>query len=189
MFKFISLAGKFVSVAGLALGFISCGVFASQLVFAADLKVGDAAPLFHATTHEGKDFDLITRKGKWTVLYFYPKADTPGCTRQACSFRDSIQKVRDLGGEVYGISSDSPEEVAAFHKKHRLNFTLLSDSKLAAIESYGAKFPIVSRSKRWTYIIDPQLKIRDINRDVDPVKDAENVARKIKGFLEPPPLK
>lgn len=155
-------------------------VFLSGVMsMAAELKINDSAPLFTAKLHTGADFDLSTRKGKWTVLYFYPKAGTPGCTKQACAFRDSIQKIRDLGAEVYGISSDTVENQAQFHKEHRLNFDLLADADAKIINLYGAKMPIMKISKRWTFILDPNLKIRNIMKDVDPALDSERVAQEI----------
>ena len=154
---------------------------ASTLSFAsADLKNGSPAPSFSAQTQEGKTFNLADRKGQWTVLYFYPKAETPGCTKQACAFRDSINVIREQGADIYGISSDTVEEQAAFAKNHNLNFTLLADPESKIIEKYGSKMPIMKMSKRWTFIIDPELKIRNIEKDVDPAKDAERVAGQIK---------
>ncbi|MNJ94632.1 putative peroxiredoxin bcp [compost metagenome] len=149
------------------------------LAKAANVKVNDPAPLFKATTQDGKPFDLASRKGQWTVLYFYPKAGTPGCTKQACAFRDNIEKIRAEGAEVYGISADTVAEQAAFHKEHRLTFTLLADPEDKIIEMYGTKMPMVKMSKRWTFMVDPELKIRSIAKDVDPVMDAERVAKEI----------
>lgn len=145
----------------------------------AELKVGDAAPNFTTKTHTGQPFDLQSRAGKWTILYFYPKADTPGCTKQACAFRDSLKKITALGAEVFGISADTVEAQAAFHKKYNLNFTLLADANGEVVDRYGSKMPVVKLSKRWTYIIDPQLKIRVIEKDVDPVMDAPRMAEKL----------
>jgi len=139
-------------------------------------KVGDPAPGFVRQTHEGKDFDLAGRKGQWTVLFFYPKAGTPGCTKQVCAFRDNIEKIRAQGAEVVGISADTVEAQAAFHKQHKLTYTLLADPDDKVIESYGSKMPLMKMSKRWTFIIDPDLKIRAIEKDVDPVLDAARVA-------------
>ncbi len=147
--------------------------------FAADLNVGDPAPSFSLKTQEGKDFDLKSRSGQWTVLYFYPKAATPGCTKQACAFRDNIKKIRAQGAEVYGVSADTVEKQAAFHKEHKLNFDLLCDPEAKVIEAYGSKMPIVSVSKRWTFIISPELKIAAIQKDVDPIIDSEKIAEKI----------
>ena len=143
---------------------------------ASDLKLGDPAPVLKLKTDEGANFDLNSRKGQWTVIYFYPKADTPGCTKQACAFRDNISRIRKLGAEIFGISADGVEALKKFKKNHNLNFVLLADPGLDAIKAYGTKMPVVSMSKRWTFIIDPDLKIRAIEKDVDPVLDAQRVA-------------
>ncbi len=140
-----------------------------------NLKLGDPAPLFSAKTHENKDFELSSQKGHYTVLYFYPKAGTPGCTKQACAFRDNIQKIKDLGTEVYGISADSVEDQMSFHKKHSLAFTLIADPEDKIINSYGTKMPLLKMSKRWTFVLDADLIIRAIAKDVDPALDAQKV--------------
>jgi len=145
----------------------------------AELKVNDLAPTFTLKNHEGKDFDLKSRAGQWTVLYFYPKAETPGCTKQACAFRDNIKKIRAQGAEVYGISADTVEKQAEFHKHHHLNFDLLCDPSAKVIEQYGAKMPMIDMSKRWTFIINPDLKISSIDKDVDPIIDSEKIADRI----------
>jgi len=153
---------------------LSLSTFAST-----DLKVGDPAKPFKLFTQEGKEFDLNSRKGSWTVLYFFPKAETPGCTKQACSFRDNIKKIRALKAEVYGISTNTVKDQADFAKAHALNFILLADDKAHVTNEYGSKMPILSMSKRWTFIIDPDLIIRDISKDVDPITDAQRVATRI----------
>lgn len=147
---------------------------------AAELKIGEDAPLFKTKTHTGSSFDLNERKGHWTVLYFYPKAGTPGCTTQACAFRDSIEKIRVLDGDVFGISADSEQDLAKFHKEHHLNFKLLADPSGKVLTAYGAKRFGMNMAQRWTFIIDPKLQIRAIDKDVDPVLDASKVAAKIK---------
>lgn len=162
--------------------FIMASLFSSLIsssVAAKDLSIGATAPLFKGTLQDGKSFDLSSRKGKWTVLYFYPKSGTPGCTKQACAFRDSIDQIRREGAEVYGVSADTQEAQAAFHKEHRLNFDLIADPKREVIKLYGTKMDDKDLSKRWTFIIDPQLKIRAIDKDVDPALDAERVAQRI----------
>ena len=152
-----------------------------SLTMASDApKVGSPAPLFQARTDQGKTFDLSERKGKWTVLYFYPKAETPGCTKQACAFRDSIAKIRTLNADVFGISADSVAAIAGFHENHHLNFTLLADPDDEVISKYGVKMPVIKMAKRWTFIIDPELRIRSVETDVDPVKDADKTAAEIK---------
>jgi len=139
-------------------------------------NVGDAAPVFQCKTHENVDFDLNSRKGKWTVLYFYPKADTPGCTKQACAFRDSIEVIRKEGAEVFGISTDNVKAQSDFHKKYSLNFSLLADSEGKISDLYGSRIPLLKISKRWTFIIDPDLKVRSVEKDVDPAQDSKRVA-------------
>lgn len=146
-----------------------------NLVFAVDLKVNDPAPVFKAKTHTGVDFDLASRKGKWTVLYFYPKAGTPGCTEQACTFRDAIEKIKDLNADVFGVSTDSVKDQAAFHKAHNLSFTLIADEDQNIMKLYGSKMPILNMSKRWTFILDPDLIIRHIDREANPKTDAKTV--------------
>lgn len=154
-------------------------LFTSLLSFANDLKLNDSAPSFTAKNQDNTTFDLATRKGKWTVLYFYPKAGTPGCTKEACAFRDSISKIREQGADVYGISADTVEAQAGFHKEHHLNFDLLADPDAKVINLYGAKMPLIKMSHRWTFILDPELKIKNIMKDVDPVLDADRVAKEI----------
>jgi len=161
-----------LTVAVLVLGLASAGA-------GAELKAGDPAPLFTAKTQDGGVFSLASQKGQWTVLFFYPRAGTPGCTKQACAFRDSIKVIRDEGAEVYGISTDSVEDQAAFHKEHHLAFPLLADPDGTVTEAYGAKMPLLTMSKRWTFIIDPTLTIRQVQRDVDPAQDAQRVAAEL----------
>jgi peroxiredoxin Q/BCP len=159
-------------MAALLSGFFEYGL-------ASELKLGDSAPGLKLNTDEGRNFDLQLRKGQWTVLYFYPKADTPGCTKQACAFRDNISQIRKMGADIFGVSADDVEALKKFKKNHNLNFTLLADPGLDAINAYGTKMPAVSMSKRWTFIIDPELRIRAIEKDVDPVLDAKRVAEKL----------
>lgn len=170
---------KHMMIAGLLLGFLGSGE-------AADLKVGDPAPELKLKTDAGADFDLQSRKGRWTVLYFYPKAATPGCTKQACAFRDNIAQIRKLDADIFGISADKVEAVSEFKKKHSLNFTLLADPELRAIKAYGTKMPLLNISKRWTFIIDPDLRIRSIEKDVDPILDARRVAEALKSLQAKP---
>lgn len=91
------------------------------------LKTGDALPEFELLDQDGQAFSSSRLKGEAFVLYFYPKDDTPGCTAEACSFRDSYEEFEDIGAKVVGVSSDSPEKHKEFAAKYRLPFTLLSD--------------------------------------------------------------
>ncbi|OAI05644.1 peroxiredoxin [Methylomonas methanica] len=153
----------------------------SQTANAAPLQVGQSAPLFQLQAHDGDPISLAARRGKgWTVLYFYPKAGTPGCTTQACAFRDAIKLIRDQNAEVYGISTDDVKDLWAFHQQHKLTFSLLSDQDSRVSEAYGVKMPILNMAKRWTFIVDPNLTIRRIDDDVDPALDAKRVAEMLK---------
>lgn len=113
-------------------------------------------------------------------MYFYPKAGTPGCTAQACAFRDAINAIRAQNAEVFGISTDDLVGLKAFHEKHKLSFSLLSDPDAKVTELYGVKIPVLNMAKRWTFIIDPALVIRQIDDDVDPALDANRVAKSLK---------
>ncbi|MCB0352744.1 MAG: peroxiredoxin [Bdellovibrionales bacterium] len=170
-----------INPASFQCAFVFSLVLMPFMSFADGLKVGDSAPAFSADNQNGERFDLNSRKGAgWTVLFFYPKAGTPGCTKEACAFRDSIEKIRALGAEVYGISSDSIEGQKSFHTKHHLTFDLLADPDLEVINKFEAKMPVISIAKRWTFILDPDLKIRSIEKDVDPMLDAGRVAQTIR---------
>jgi peroxiredoxin Q/BCP len=141
------------------------------------LEVGSKAPLFSTKNDSGQTFELKQNENKtWTVLYFYPKAETPGCTKQACAFRDAIKVIQAQNAQVYGVSTDSVTALTDFKKNHKLTFDLLSDGDGKISEAYGAKMPLLTVSKRHTFLIDPSLVIRSIDRDVDPALDAQKVA-------------
>jgi peroxiredoxin Q/BCP len=150
-------------------------------VQAESLPIAQPAPQFQLQAQDGSEISLASRQGKgWTVLYFYPKAGTPGCTTQACAFRDSIQAIRNQNAEVYGISTDAVKNLQAFHQKHKLSFNLLSDPDAKVTEAYGVKMPVLTMAKRWTFIVDPTLVIRQIDDDVDPALDAQRVVENLK---------
>lgn len=157
------------------------GVLFAGAVRADTLQVGQNAPLFQLTAQDGSLISLHDRKNRgWTVLYFYPKAGTPGCTTQACAFRDAIEVIRAQNAEVFGISTDAVADLKAFHGKHKLSFNLLSDPGAEVTEQYGVKVPVLNMAKRWTFIIDPSLVIQQIDDDVDPALDAERVAKSLR---------
>ena len=106
-------------------------------IAAGGLKVGSRAPAFSLPNEKGRVVKLSELRGKKVVLYFYPKDDTPGCTKEACSFRDDIQAVRKKGGVVYGVSPDSVLSHQKFSKKFDLNFPLLSDETKGMIQKFG----------------------------------------------------
>jgi peroxiredoxin Q/BCP len=150
---------------------------------AVNMTVGQPVANFTLQTDDGGEFSLASRLGKgWTVLYFYPKAGTPGCTVQACAFRDAIEQIRKQNAEVYGISTDSVASLRSFREKHKLNFTLLADPDAKVTEAFGVKMPVLTMAKRWTFIIDPNLQLRQIDDDVDPALDAQRVAQRLQAL-------
>ncbi len=134
------------------------------------LKEGDAAPDFELIDQYRNVHKLSDYAGKWVVLYFYPKNGTPGCTTEACNFRDDIFKIRALNAEVLGVSLDSTESHASFAEKHGLPFPLLSDAGKEVTGKYGTLMSIgpIKTAKRHTFIIDPEGRLAKIYRRVDP---------------------
>jgi len=136
------------------------------------LKVGDRAPDIQVHTDTGEDFRLSDMKGKRVVLYFYPKADTPGCTVEACEFRDDIKAFGKKGTAVIGVSPDKPSAQAKFKEKYDLPFTLLADEEKAAAEAYGVYQEKNMYGKkamgivRTTFVIGPDGKIEKIYNKV-----------------------
>ena len=132
------------------------------------LKEGDKAPDIKLRTDSGDEFKLSSLKGKRVVLYFYPRADTPGCTTESCEFRDGIKAFAKKGATVLGISPDTPEAQARFKDKYALPFTLLADQDKAAANAYGVwkeknmYGKNVMGIERSTFVIGPDGKIEKI---------------------------
>lgn len=123
--------------------------------------IGKPAPPFEGLDQDGQPVRLEDYRGRWLVLYFYPKDETPGCTRQACSFRDRWDEFREAGADVLGVSADSVESHRAFRENRRIPFRLLSDPERRAIRAYGADLlGLVTR--RLTVIIDPQGVVKGV---------------------------
>ena len=102
------------------------------------LNVGDIAPSFALADDAGNTVSLADYAGQRVLVYFYPRANTPGCTKEACDFRDSLEQLNDLNIAVVGISPDKPEALAKFRADHELNFPLLSDPDKSVMTAYGA---------------------------------------------------
>jgi thioredoxin-dependent peroxiredoxin len=144
------------------------------------LKEGDAAPEFKVLTDSGEEFDLADHKNEKIVLYFYPRADTPGCTVESCSFRDAVSKFTKKGVTVIGVSPDTTKAQAKFKEKFDLNFTLLADAdkdiatKFGVMKEknmYGKKVMGVART---TFVIE-NGKIVKIFHNVKPEGHADEV--------------
>lgn len=141
------------------------------------------APQFTLPDSEGKLHMLGNYVGKWLVLYFYPKDDTPGCTTEACAMRDARDELTDLGAEVIGISKDDGASHDKFKAKYNLNFTLLSDKDGVTIDAYGAWGPKQFGREgilRRTFIIDPDGVVRKVFGRVTPDGHGEQVVEELK---------
>jgi peroxiredoxin Q/BCP len=122
--------------------------------------VGQPAPEFTLPDQDGGSVSLSSLKGGWVVVYFYPKDDTPGCTAESCSFRDSFEEFTDAGAKVVGISSDSVDSHKAFATKHNLPFTLLADTDGNVRKAFGVGKTLGLIPGRVTYVIDPEGVVR-----------------------------
>lgn len=127
----------------------------------AQLEVGDRAPDFSAVAHDGRPVRLADYLGRRAlVLFFYPKDDTPVCTREACAFRDSYERFVEAGAEVVGVSGDSDEKHRGFAARHRLSFPLVSDRDGTLRKAFGVPKTLGILPGRVTFVIDPQGIIR-----------------------------
>ena len=123
---------------------------------------GQPVPEFSLLDQDGASVTSTQFRGRWTVVYFYPKDDTPGCTAESCSFRDNFEAFTDAGATVVGISSDSVESHKAFAQKHRLPFTLLADVDGEVRRQFGVGKTLGLLPGRVTYVIDPDGIVRKV---------------------------
>ncbi len=147
--------------------------------------VGSPAPAFKLQDQDGKWHSLSDYRGKWVVLYFYPKDDTPGCTTEACAFRDNIFAFDKEGAVVLGISVDEVGSHKAFAEKHSLPFTLLADPTKAVTKEYGVLrtyMAVMEMAHRETFIIDPQGRIAKHYDTVDPDSHSKVVLDDLKAL-------
>lgn len=144
-------------------------------------KVGDIAPQFTAPTTEGSKLslnDVVSKKH--VILYFYPKDDTPGCTKEACSFRDNLQRVKELGAEIIGVSVDDVQSHKKFTDKYHLPFTLVSDADKRISTDYGVLKDPGTYTNRVTFLIHKGGKIAKIFPKVDVNKHTEEIVAALK---------
>lgn len=150
------------------------------------LTIGAPAPQFTALSSTGNSVSLADYRGKYVVLYFYPKDDTPGCTKEACGFRDSYQEFEQNNVVILGVSKDSVASHQKFQNKYQLPFVLLSDEDLAICKAYhawgqksmyGRKYDGIFRV---TYLIDPEGMIKQVFPKVDPVLHAKELLAQIR---------
>ena len=150
------------------------------------LSIGDKAPAFNLPDQHGVKHALKDYAGSWVLLYFYPKDDTPGCTKEACSFRDNLPSFKKLDVQVFGASVDPVKKHAKFAEKYELPFTLLADEEKTLVNDYGvwAKKKFLGREYmgilRMSFLIDPKGKIAKIYEDVKPTEHVEEVLADLK---------
>jgi thioredoxin-dependent peroxiredoxin len=172
-----ALTGALLSVFGMA-------------ATAADVPaVGAIAPEFNLPDQHGKPRQLTEWRGKWVVLYFYPKDDTPGCTEEACTFRDDMEQLTALDAQVVGISVDTSESHKAFAEKYKLPFPLLADAKADVATRYGAlsNWLVIKLAKRYTFLIDPKGKVARIYLSVDTSRHSAEIVKDIKQLRQSRP--
>jgi peroxiredoxin Q/BCP len=156
----------------------------------AKIKEGQMAIDFELPDQEGKIHKLSDYKGNWILLYFYPKDDTPGCTKEACAFRDHFPNFQKLKTLVFGISVDSIESHKRFAQKYKLPFPLLSDSKKEVVKKYGVwkKKKFLGKSffgtARTSFLINPEFKIVRIYQNVKPETHANEVLTDLEELIK-----
>ena len=143
---------------------------------------GQPAPDFTLPDQSGRPVTLADQRGRWVVLYFYPKDDTPGCTKEACSFRDNLAALEHLGATVLGVSIDSVASHKEFADKFHLTFPILADADTAVCQKYGVLTHLmgIKLARRSTVIIDPQGVIRKLFPSVQPTDHALEIQRALK---------
>lgn len=154
-----------------------------SFAFADDVPaVGSTAPAFSLSDQGGKDVSLDSLRGKWVVLYFYPKNDTPGCTEEACSFRDDMAALTNLGAQIVGVSIAETASNAEFAKKYHLPFPLLADKDSEVAKRYGAfsDWMVTRFARRYTFLIDAQGKIAKTYLKVDTSKHSAEIIADLK---------
>lgn len=139
------------------------------------------APKFSLSAQDGQTYSLEQFRGKYTLLYFYPKDDTPGCTKEACTIRDQFAEFGKMGIVVLGVSADSVESHKAFAEKYHLPFLLLADETKETIKAYEADGLLFT--KRVSYLIDPQGMIAKVYPDVDPASHAGQILEDVRGSM------
>ena len=148
-----------------------------SLASLAQIKVGSKAPNFKLSDQNSIQHQLSDYEGSWVILYFYPKDDTPGCTTQACDFRDAVKRIIASKSNVFGVSLDSVESHKRFADKNNLPFSLLSDESGEVSEAYDSlnNFMSFKSAKRNTFIIDPDGKVAKIYLSVKPSTHSQMV--------------
>lgn len=176
MKRFITVSIIGVTAILAVIAFTSIGVANDEAI------VGNPAPEFELADQTGQLHSLEDYRSQWVVLYFYPKDETPGCTTEACEFRDNIFAYRDLNAQILGVSLDDVESHKAFAENHNLPFPLLADVEGTAATAYGVKTRMAGMivAKRQTFIIGPDGNIAKHYADVKPDTHSAHVLADLK---------
>jgi peroxiredoxin Q/BCP len=161
--------------------------FLSGPLFAGEPPMeGSDAPSFNLQDQNGDWHTLESYRGQWLAIYFYPKDDTPGCTTEACNFRDNIYAFKAIDAAVVGISVDDVESHKKFSDKYKLPFTLLADSDNTTATAYGVlkDYKLLKLASRQSFLVDPNGKIAKHYGDVDPETHTEEVLADIRTLSE-----
>ena len=147
------------------------------VVAAEPVSIGQPAPEFELPDQDGQLHSLEDYRDRWVVLYFYPKDETPGCTTEACEFRDNIFAFREMNAQILGVSLDDVESHKRFAENHGLPFPLLADTDGTAADAYGVKTRMfgMTVAKRQTFIIDPEGKLAKHYVEVKPATHSTEV--------------
>ena len=150
--------------------------------------IGAAAPGFSLPDQNGATRRLAEWRGRWVVLYFYPKDDTPGCTTEACAFRDDLAQLAALDAQVVGISVDDTVSHKAFAEKYHLPFPLLSDATAEVARQYGAlsDWLVIKMAKRYTFLVDPAGRIARVYLSVDASRHSTEIVTDLKALRARP---
>jgi peroxiredoxin Q/BCP len=146
---------------------------------------GTPAPAFRLPDQNGRPISLADQRGKWVVLYFYAKDNTPGCTTEACEFRDNVYAFKELNAIVLGISVDDVDSHKSFAAEHRLPFTILADSDKQVARAYGVlhrPLGLMELARRETFIVDPQGIVVKHYQNVDPAGHSKQVLADLKAL-------
>ena len=148
--------------------------------------VGSDAPSFKLQDQNGEWHTLDAYRGQWLAVYFYPKDDTPGCTTEACNFRDNIHAFKAIDAAVVGISVDDVESHKEFSDKYKLPFTILADENSETAKAYGVlrDYKLVKLASRQSFLIDPEGKIAKHYEKVNPDTHTDEVLADIKAFMD-----
>ena len=165
----------------LLITFLSVPVFAGE-----PPMVGSDAPSFNLQDQNGDWHTLESFHGQWLAMYFYPRDDTPGCTTEACNFRDNIYAFKAIGAAVVGISVDDVDSHKEFSDKYKLPFTILADEDGKTADAYGVlrDYKLIKLASRQSFLINPDGKIAKHYEDVDPDTHTDEVLEDIKTLME-----